>query len=61
MTFQCDAVTGLQTKREDGRPMLTLKGMMENPPAEGSTQVPRDWFQRTGAGSRHHALWLHSD
>ena len=44
MTFQCDAVTGLQTKREDGRPMLTLKGMMENPPAEGSTQVPRDWF-----------------
>jgi hypothetical protein len=24
--------------------MLTLKGMMENPPAEGSTQVPRDWF-----------------
>ena len=44
MTFQCDAITGLQTKREDGRPMLTLKGMMDNPPEEGSTSVPREWF-----------------
>lgn len=44
MTFQCDAVTGLQTKREDGRPMLTMKGMMDNPPENGSTSVPREWF-----------------
>lgn len=44
MTFQCDAITGLQTKREDGRPMLTLKGQLDNPPTEGSTSVPREWF-----------------
>ena len=44
MTFQCDAVTGLQTKREDGRPMLTMKGMLDAPPEGGSTQVPREWF-----------------
>jgi hypothetical protein len=44
MTFQCDAVTGLQTKREDGRPMLTMKGMLDDPPEGGSTQVPREWF-----------------
>lgn len=44
MTFQCDAITGLQTKREDGRPMLTLKGMMDSSPEEGSTSVPREWF-----------------
>ncbi len=35
MTFQCDAITGLQTKREDGRPMLTLKGTLDSPPEEG--------------------------
>jgi hypothetical protein len=44
MTFQCDAVTGLQTKREDGRPMLTLKGTLENPPPSGSTTVDASWF-----------------
>lgn len=44
MTFQCDAITGLQTKREDGRPMLTLKGTLDNPPPEGTTQVHRSWF-----------------
>jgi len=44
MTFQCDAITGLQTKREDGRPMLTMKGAMDNPPEEGKTSVPREWF-----------------
>lgn len=44
MTFQCDAITGLQTKREDGRPMLTMKGTLDNPPDEGSTAVPREWF-----------------
>ena len=44
MTFQCDAITGLQTKREDGRPMLTLKGTLDNPPDEGHTSVPTAWF-----------------
>lgn len=44
MTFQCDAITGLQTKREDGRPMLTLKGTLENPPDSGSTSLPVSWF-----------------
>ena len=44
MTFQCDAITGLQVKREDGRPMLTLKGTLDNPPKEGSTSLPMSWF-----------------
>jgi hypothetical protein len=44
MTFQCDAITGMQTKREDGRPMLTLKGTLDNPPDDGHTQVPKEWF-----------------
>ncbi len=43
-TFQCDALTGLQCKREDGRPMLTLKGQLDNPPTGGVTTVPREWF-----------------
>jgi hypothetical protein len=44
MTFQCDALTGLQTKREDGRPMLTLKGTLDNPPEDGTTTLPAAWF-----------------
>ena len=44
LTFQCDAITGLQTKREDGRPMLTLKGTLDDPPTSGSSTVPADWF-----------------
>jgi hypothetical protein len=44
MTFQCDALTGFQTKREDGRPMLTLKGTLDNPPEGGKTTLPREWF-----------------
>lgn len=44
MTFQCDALTGFQCKREDGRPMLTLKGTLENPPVDGKTQLPASWF-----------------
>ena len=44
MTFQCDALTGLQTKREDGRPMLTLKGTLLKPPADGQTTLPMSWF-----------------
>jgi len=44
MTFQCDALTGLQTKREDGRPMLTLNGTLDNPPEDGKTSLPMSWF-----------------
>lgn len=44
MTFQCDALAPLQVKREDGRPMLTLKDTLDNPPASGSTSLPRSWF-----------------
>lgn len=44
MTFQCDALTGLQTKREDGRPMLTMPGGLDDPPKEGCSHVPREWF-----------------
>jgi len=44
LTFQCDALTGLQTKREDGRPMLTLKGTLDNKPDGGTTSVPTSWF-----------------
>ena len=44
LTFQCDALAPLQTKREDGRPMLTLKGHLDNPPEGGHSQVPREWF-----------------
>lgn len=44
LTFQCDALTGLQTKREDGRPMLTLKGTLSNPPKGGATHLAREWF-----------------
>ena len=44
LAFQCDALTGLQTKREDGRPMLTLKGTLNNPPKDGHTTLPSSWF-----------------
>lgn len=44
LTFQCDAITGLQVKREDGRPMLTLKGTLDDPPASGSSTLPASWF-----------------
>ena len=44
LTFQCDALAPLQTKREDGRPMLTLKGHLNNPPEGGATTVPKEWF-----------------
>ena len=44
MTFQCDAITGLQVKREDGRPMLTLKGTLDSPPESGVTTLPASWF-----------------
>lgn len=44
MTYQCDALTGMQTKREDGRPMLTLKGNLDSPPASGTTSLPKAWF-----------------
>jgi hypothetical protein len=44
MTFQCDALAPLQTKREDGRPMLTLLDTLDNPPEGGITEVPVGWF-----------------
>jgi len=44
MTFQCDAITGLQTKREDGRPMLTMLDTLDNPPEDAQVSVPREWF-----------------
>lgn len=44
MAFQCDALTGFQVKREDGRPMLTLKGTLDSPPASGQTHLPMSWF-----------------
>ena len=44
MTFQCDALAPLQTKREDGRPMMTLLDTIDNPPEGGSTAVPLEWF-----------------
>lgn len=43
MTFQCDAITGLQCKREDGRPMLTLKDTLDKP-SEHASHVPAAWF-----------------
>ena len=44
MAFQCDAITGLQTKREDGRPMLTLKGTLGKMAAGEKTSLPVSWF-----------------
>jgi hypothetical protein len=44
LTFQCDAITGFQVKREDGRPMLTLPGTLLDPPTEGKTTLPMSWF-----------------
>jgi hypothetical protein len=44
MTYQCDALTGLQTKRDDGRPMLSLPGTLDNPPEGGEHQLPMTWF-----------------
>jgi hypothetical protein len=44
MTFQCDALTGFQTKRDDGRPMITLLGTQDNPPESGKSSVPAEWF-----------------
>jgi hypothetical protein len=44
MSFQCDALAPLQTKREDGRPMLTLLDTLDNPPEGGVTSLPLGWF-----------------
>jgi hypothetical protein len=44
MSHQCDALTGFQTKREDGRPMFTPKGLLETNPAGGLTKLPAEWF-----------------
>jgi hypothetical protein len=45
MTYQCDALTGLQTKRDDGRPMFTMLGQLDNPPANGETTVSMNWLR----------------
>lgn len=44
LTFGCDALAPIQTKREDGRPMFTMLGTLDNPPEDGTNHVPRDWF-----------------
>jgi len=44
MAFQCDALAPIQVKREDGRPMFTLPGTLENPPPDGRTELPMSWF-----------------
>ena len=44
MAFQCDALAPMQVKREDGRPMFTLPGQLDNPPQEGKTELPMSWF-----------------
>ena len=44
MAFQCDAITGLQTKREDGRPMLTLKGTLGKVMDGEKSTLPMSWF-----------------
>ena len=44
MTFQCDALTGFQSKRDDGRPMMTLLGTQDSPPESGKTTLPGSWF-----------------
>jgi hypothetical protein len=45
MAFGCDALTGFQSKRDDGRPMLTLLGTQDTPPEKGSTTVSGEWFR----------------
>lgn len=44
MAFQCDALAPMQVKREDGRPMFTLPGALDNPPPGGKTELPMSWF-----------------
>lgn len=44
MAFQCDALAPMQTKREDGRPMLTLLDTLDNPPEDGATKMDLAWF-----------------
>ena len=44
MAFQCDALAPFQVKREDGRPMFTLPGHLDNPPPDGKTEMPAEWF-----------------
>jgi hypothetical protein len=44
MAFQCDALAPLQVKREDGRPMFTLPGTLDNPPPGGKTELDMSWF-----------------
>ncbi len=41
MTFQCDAITGLQTKREDGRPMDASQFRITPLAPQGGLPAPR--------------------
>jgi hypothetical protein len=44
MTFQCDAITGFQVKRDDGRPMLTLKDTLGAVREGDSISVDGRWL-----------------
>lgn len=44
MAFGCDAITGLQVKRDDGRPMVTLLRTQDTPPESGFTTVDGKWL-----------------
>jgi hypothetical protein len=46
MAYHCDAITGLQVKRDSGLPMITMLGCDDNPPESGKTTVSRDWFSK---------------
>jgi hypothetical protein len=45
MAFQCDALAPLQVKREDGRPMFTMPGTLDNPKAAKTHELPMTWFR----------------
>lgn len=44
MVFQCDALAPFQTKREDGRPMVTPLGTFKPGQKSGPTTLPKEWF-----------------
>lgn len=46
MTFQCDALTGLMTKRDDGRPMLTIKGTLDDLQPGDKSTLSAEWFAK---------------
>ena len=44
MVHQCDAIAPIQTKREDGRPILTPLGTFDSPTARNVSSVDLSWF-----------------